>query len=175
MDEKTDVALERIDEMLEKLSVNAVFGQPFKEGDLVYLVCLDEKAGKDGKLYLGNNGRNGATSLTSQAGTRFIATKRKVAKVEGSLGLECQVGGLHHRWLEGLPKTSTVQTAVNTGGRFVGTKWKLHDRGDGKFQLECLADPNGGYWLEGAMKGGTLQLSKDNKLPGTFWKISKVQ
>jgi uncharacterized spore protein YtfJ len=33
MDEKTDVALERIDEMLEKMSVNAVFGQPFREGD----------------------------------------------------------------------------------------------------------------------------------------------
>ena len=37
MDEKTDVALERIDEMLEKMSVNAVFGQPFREGDMTLI------------------------------------------------------------------------------------------------------------------------------------------
>ena len=37
MDEKTDVALERIDEMLERMSVNAVFGQPFKEGDVTLI------------------------------------------------------------------------------------------------------------------------------------------
>jgi uncharacterized spore protein YtfJ len=37
MDEKTDVALERIDEMLEKLNVNAVFGQPFREGDVTLI------------------------------------------------------------------------------------------------------------------------------------------
>jgi uncharacterized spore protein YtfJ len=37
MDEKTDVALERIDEMLEKMSVNAVFGQPFREGDVTLI------------------------------------------------------------------------------------------------------------------------------------------
>ena len=37
MDEKTDVALERIDEMLERLNVNAVFGQPFREGDVTLI------------------------------------------------------------------------------------------------------------------------------------------
>jgi uncharacterized spore protein YtfJ len=37
MDEKTDVALERIDEMLDKMSVNAVFGQPFREGDVTLI------------------------------------------------------------------------------------------------------------------------------------------
>ena len=37
MDEKTDVALERIDEMLQKMNTNAVFGQPFKEGDVTLI------------------------------------------------------------------------------------------------------------------------------------------
>jgi uncharacterized spore protein YtfJ len=37
MDEKTDVALERIDEMLEKMNVNAVFGEPFREGDVTLI------------------------------------------------------------------------------------------------------------------------------------------
>ena len=37
MDEKTDVALERIDEMLERMSVNAVFGQPLREGDVTLI------------------------------------------------------------------------------------------------------------------------------------------
>lgn len=37
MDEKTDVALERIDEMLRKMNANAVFGEPFKEGDVTLI------------------------------------------------------------------------------------------------------------------------------------------
>ena len=37
MDEKTDVALERIDEMLKKLNVNAVFGPPYQEGDVTLI------------------------------------------------------------------------------------------------------------------------------------------
>jgi uncharacterized spore protein YtfJ len=37
MDEKTDVALERIDEMLRKLNVNAVFGPPYQEGDVTLI------------------------------------------------------------------------------------------------------------------------------------------
>jgi uncharacterized spore protein YtfJ len=37
MDEKTDVALERIDEMLRKMNANAVFGEPFKEGDVILI------------------------------------------------------------------------------------------------------------------------------------------
>jgi uncharacterized spore protein YtfJ len=37
MDEKTDVALERIDEMLQKMNANAVFGEPFKEGDVTLI------------------------------------------------------------------------------------------------------------------------------------------
>jgi len=37
MDEKSDVALERIDEMLRKMNANAVFGEPFKEGDVTVI------------------------------------------------------------------------------------------------------------------------------------------
>jgi uncharacterized spore protein YtfJ len=37
MDEKADMALARIDEMLQKMNANAVFGEPFKEGDITVI------------------------------------------------------------------------------------------------------------------------------------------
>jgi uncharacterized spore protein YtfJ len=37
MDDKIEVSLEPIDEMLRKLNVNAVFGEPFKEGDVTLI------------------------------------------------------------------------------------------------------------------------------------------
>jgi uncharacterized spore protein YtfJ len=37
MDDKIEVNLEPIDEMLRKLNANAVFGEPFKEGDVTLI------------------------------------------------------------------------------------------------------------------------------------------
>jgi uncharacterized spore protein YtfJ len=37
MDDKIEVTLEPIDEMLRKLNANAVFGEPFKEGDVTLI------------------------------------------------------------------------------------------------------------------------------------------
>jgi uncharacterized spore protein YtfJ len=37
MDDKIEVSLEPIDEMLRKLNANAVFGEPFKEGDVTVI------------------------------------------------------------------------------------------------------------------------------------------
>jgi uncharacterized spore protein YtfJ len=37
MDDKIEVTLEPIDEMLKKLNANAVFGEPFKEGDVTVI------------------------------------------------------------------------------------------------------------------------------------------
>jgi uncharacterized spore protein YtfJ len=37
MDDKVEVSLEPIDEMLQKLNAGAVFGEPFKEGDVTVI------------------------------------------------------------------------------------------------------------------------------------------
>jgi hypothetical protein len=80
-----------------------------------------------------------------------------------------------NRYLEGRTGDGTVGLARKTGGRFTGTKWKLHDRGEGKIQFECLGDVEGPRWLDGVTGDATVQLTDGNKLSGAFWKVMKVE
>jgi hypothetical protein len=65
--------------------------------------------------------------------------------------------------------------APKTGGRFTGTRWKLHDRGEGRIQLECLGTAEGPRWLDGVTGDATVGLTDDDTLSGTFWKVRKVE
>jgi hypothetical protein len=77
--------------------------------------------------------------------------------------------------LDGRTRDGTVGLAPKTGGGFTGTEWKVHDCGKGKIQLECLGDVEGPRWLNGVTGDATVQLTDDNKLSGTFWKVKKVE
>jgi hypothetical protein len=77
--------------------------------------------------------------------------------------------------LDGRTGDGTVGLAPKTGGRFTGTRWKLHDRGEGKIQLECLGEVEGPRWLDGVTGDATVRLTGDNKLSGTFWTVKKVE
>ena len=63
MDEKPDVALERIDEMLAKMNVNAVFGAPVQEGDLTLIPVASVGYGFG---YGSGSGRSGAASESDE-------------------------------------------------------------------------------------------------------------
>ena len=80
-----------------------------------------------------------------------------------------------NRYLDGRTGDGTVGLAPKTGGRFTGTMWKLHDRGEGKIQLECLGDREGPRWLDGGTSDATVGLTDDDTLSGTFWKVKKVE
>jgi hypothetical protein len=77
--------------------------------------------------------------------------------------------------LDGRTGDGTVGLAAKTGGRFTGTKWRLHDCGKGEIQLECLGAAKGPRWLDGVTGEATVRLTDDNKLSGTFWKVRKVE
>ena len=80
-----------------------------------------------------------------------------------------------NRYLDGRTADGTVGLAPKTGRRFTGTMWKVHDRGEGKIQLECLGEVEGPRWLNGVTGDATVQLTDDHKLSGTFWKVKKVE
>jgi hypothetical protein len=149
---------------------------PFKAGDLVILECLGDKAEKDGNRYLDGRTRDGTVGLAAETGRGFTGTKWKVVELDkGAFGFECQGNVKGNRWLDGRTGDGTVGLAPKTGGRFTGTKWKLHDRGEGKIQLECLGELEGRRWLDGVTGDATVQLTDYNELPGTFWKVKKVE
>ncbi len=94
----------------------------------------------------------------------------------GALGFECQGDDAGNRWLDGRKGgDGSVGLAPKTGGIYTGTKWKVHDRGDGMIQLECLGDGEGPPWLDGVTRDGTVHLTQSAKLSGTFWKVQKVK
>jgi hypothetical protein len=149
---------------------------PFKAGDLVILECLGDNAEEDGNRYLDGRRRDGTVGLAAKTGRGFTGTKWKVVRLDkGAFGFECQGNVEGDRWLDGRTGDGTVGLAPKTGGRFTGTKWKLHDRGEGKIQFECLGDVEGPRWLDGVTGDATVQLTDDNKLSGTFWKVMKVE
>ena len=80
-----------------------------------------------------------------------------------------------NRFLDGRTWEGTVGLAPKTRGRFTGTRWKLHRCGKRKIQLECLGAARGPRWLNGVTGEARVQLTDDNKLSGTFWKVMKVE
>jgi hypothetical protein len=148
----------------------------FRAGDLVILECLGSNAEEDGNRYLDGRTRDGTVGLAPKTGGRFTGTKWKMVRLEkGAFGLECQGDVQGIRWLDGRTGEGSVGLAPKTGGRFTGTKWKLHDRGDGRIQLECLGEVEGARWLDGITGDATVQLTDNNELSGTFWKVTKVE
>ena len=41
--------------------------------------------------------------------------------------------------------------------------------------FECLGDVEGPRWLDGVTGDATVQLTRNNNLSGTFWKVKKVE
>ena len=80
-----------------------------------------------------------------------------------------------NRYLGGRTGDGTVGLAPKAGRGLTGTRWKLHDRGEGKIQLECLGAAAGPRWLDGVTGDATVRLTDDNTLSGTFWKVRKVE
>jgi hypothetical protein len=149
---------------------------PLRAGDLVILECLGDNAEVDGNRYLDGRTGDGTVGLAAKTGRGFTGTRWKVVKLDkGAFGFECQGNVEGNRWLDGRTADGTVGLAPKTGGRFTGTKWKLYDRGEGKIQLECLGAAEGPPWLNGVTGDATVQLTDDNQLSGTFWRVTKVE
>jgi hypothetical protein len=148
----------------------------FRAGDLVILECLGVNAETDGNRYLDGRTRDGTVGLAPKTGGRFTGTRWKLVKLDkGAFGLECQGDDKGNRWLDGRTGDGSVGLAPKTGGRFTGTKWKLHERGEGRIQLECLGEVEGPRWLDGVTGDATVQLTDNNQLSGTLWKVIKVE
>jgi len=77
------------------------------------------------------------------------------------------VPGVH--WLDGRTVEGTVALVANPSG-LSGTRWRVHDAGDGAIRLECLGDIPGVRWLDGRTVEGTVALVADpSGLSGTRW------
>jgi hypothetical protein len=149
--------------------------EELKAGDLVIFECLGDYAEKDGTRFLNGRTVNGAVDLAARTGGEFTGTKWKVVQLDsGILGFECQGSKPGNRWLDGRTHDATVGLAAKTGGKFTGTRWKVHDRG-GRIQLECQGDTEGPRWLDGVTGKAAVQLTRNNKRSGTFWKVKKIE
>jgi hypothetical protein len=68
--------------------------------------------------------------------------------------------------------TVILEDRLLPDGIYTGTKWRVHDRGDGKLQFECLGNLDDSRWLDG---GAGIRLAPDSNPPGTFWKARKAE
>lgn len=146
-----------------------------ENGDTVTFQCLGDNADKGVTRFLDGLTVQGLVALAPQVSREYSGTRWKVAKLDdGTLGFMCLGERNGVRWLTGRARDAAVGLTGKVGGEFVGTRWKLHDR-DGKVQLECQLGADGPRWLEGLTGTSTARLARDNKQPGTYWKMTKVK
>jgi hypothetical protein len=90
--------------------------------------------------------------------------------------LLCQGTVPGSRYLDGRTGNGTVGLAPQTTGSFTGTKWKVHDGGNGSFILECLGTLPGNRFLDGRTADGSVGLapSTDGVFTGTRWQFTKI-
>jgi hypothetical protein len=86
-----------------------------------------------------------------------------------AIALQCQGNIPGPLWLDGRTRDGTVGLAPQTGGGFTGTRWRVHDAGQGSYTvyLECLGDVEGPRYLDGR-DDGTVFLAAQ---PGAFWQV----
>jgi hypothetical protein len=87
--------------------------------------------------------------------------------------LQCLGDIAGNRWLDGRTGNSTVGLAPETDGGFTGTRWRVHDGGNGSIMLECLGNIAGNRWLDGRTGNGTVGLAPetDGGFTGTRWRV----
>ncbi|WDD30186.1 protelomerase family protein (plasmid) [Nostoc sp. UHCC 0926] len=75
-----------------------------------------------------------------------------------------------------LIKSNQKKVDVATEGGFTGTRWKVHDVGNGIITLECLGHIPSPKWLDGMTFNGTVGLapSTEGGFTGTRWKVHDV-
>jgi len=151
-----------------------------QNGAEVNLFCLGHI---DGPRWLDGRTHNGSVGLAPGRGGPFTGTRWRVERPNPGDRTLITLFCLGHldgpRWLDGRTHDGSVGLAPDTGGPFVGTRWRIGNP-DGEqdasiVNILCVAgSPDGLRWLDGRTHDGSVGLAPDrgNPFTGTRWQLS---
>ncbi len=146
-----------------------------KSGTNVIIHCAGNIPGRD---WLDGNTVNGSVAL--QYNVHFqkpalTGTRWKIVDLGGGhVGLQCLGNVAGPQWLDGNTVDGSVSLAPETGGRYTGTHWRMHDvAGETGIAFECLGNVPGPKWLDGNTKNGKVSLAPEygGRYTGAVWHV----